>query len=83
MSGSESTRELIKTVHGLFLPTASLLLVPEGDDGQRRRIERIVPFVSGMTMRDGRATAYICRGHSCREPLMDPDSVRAALAGTT
>ncbi len=81
-SGSESTRELIKTVHGLFLPTASLLFVPEGDDGQRQRIERIVPFVSGMTMRDGRATAYICRGYSCREPLVSPDSVREALVGT-
>jgi uncharacterized protein YyaL (SSP411 family) len=78
---SESTRKMIKTIHGLFLPTTSLLFVPEGDDDERRRVEQIVPFVSGMKMRRQRATAYICRRHTCHAPLTDPDSVRAALVG--
>jgi len=78
---SASTRAMVKAVCGLFLPAASVLFVPEGDDDERRRIETIAPFVSSMTSRGGRAAAYICRDHTCREPLTDPGSVRAALAG--
>jgi uncharacterized protein len=79
--GSESARRLIGAINGLFLPTASLLFVPLGDEDGLRQIEAIAPFVSGMTARDGRASAYICRGHSCREPLADPDEVRSTLLG--
>ncbi|MBN2224009.1 MAG: thioredoxin domain-containing protein [Deltaproteobacteria bacterium] len=76
---SESTRKMIGMIHRLFLPTTSLLFVPDGDAEGRRRVERIVPFVTGMRAQGRRTTAYICRGHTCRAPLVDPESVREAL----
>ena len=78
---SESAATMVKTVHRLFHPTASLLFVPAGDKAERRRIETVSPFVAGMEMRGAQAAVYICDGHACREPLTDPDSVREALVG--
>ena len=39
------------------------------------------PIFEGKTARDGRATAYVCRGYACDEPTSDPDRVRAQVAG--
>jgi len=78
---SESTRKMIGLINGLFLPTTSLLFVPDEDAEGRRRVERIVPFVAGMRAQGQQATAYICRRHTCRAPLVDPESVREALVG--
>jgi uncharacterized protein YyaL (SSP411 family) len=79
--GSDSTGAMIETVHRTVLPAGTLLFVPSGDTAERRRIEKVCPFVEGMGARDGRTTAYICEGHACREPLTDPNSVREILTG--
>ena len=39
------------------------------------------PIFEGKTARDGRATAYVCRGYACDEPTSDPDRVREQVAG--
>jgi uncharacterized protein YyaL (SSP411 family) len=39
------------------------------------------PLFAGKGMRDGVATAYVCRGYACDEPTADPDRVRAQVAG--
>jgi len=31
------------------------------------------PLYEGKLTRDGRATAYACRGYACDEPTRDPD----------
>ena len=36
---------------------------------------------AGKTMVDGRATAYICVGRSCRPPIVEADALRRELAG--
>ncbi|MBC7228617.1 MAG: thioredoxin domain-containing protein [Thermoflexales bacterium] len=40
-----------------------------------------VPLLAGRPMREGRATAYPCRGGVCREPVTDPERLRALLGG--
>ncbi len=39
------------------------------------------PIFEGKTARDGRATAYVCRGYACDEPTSDSERVRAQVAG--
>ena len=39
------------------------------------------PLFVGKAARDGRATAYVCRGYACDEPTQDPERVRAQVAG--
>jgi uncharacterized protein YyaL (SSP411 family) len=38
-----------------------------------------LPFVGSMTLRDGRATAYVCRDFACRQPVTDPAGLAAEL----
>jgi len=38
-----------------------------------------MPFVAPMRMRDGRATAYVCRAFTCREPVTDAAALAAQL----
>jgi uncharacterized protein YyaL (SSP411 family) len=37
------------------------------------------PLFEGKIARDGRPTAYVCRGYACEEPTQDPDSVMAQV----
>jgi len=39
------------------------------------------PLFEGKTARDGRATAYVCRGYACEEPTQDPGRVVAQVEG--
>ena len=39
------------------------------------------PLFAGKTVRDGQATAYVCRGYACDEPTHDPERVRVQVAG--
>ncbi len=39
------------------------------------------PFACTLPARDGRATAYLCVGTTCRAPIQDPAELTAALRG--
>jgi uncharacterized protein len=39
----------------------------------------VLPWLGFMRMKDGRATAYVCRDFSCRLPVTDPDALREQL----
>jgi uncharacterized protein YyaL (SSP411 family) len=48
--------------------------------GQHRSgLERVLPWMSGMTARDGRATAYVCRDFTCRAPVHTAEALVAQL----
>jgi uncharacterized protein YyaL (SSP411 family) len=38
------------------------------------------PLFDGKTARDGKPTAYVCRGYACEAPTQDPDRVVAQVA---
>jgi uncharacterized protein YyaL (SSP411 family) len=40
---------------------------------------RSLPWVAAMRMREGRATAYVCRAFTCREPVTDAEALAAQL----
>ena len=44
------------------------------------RWREYLPFVAAMQPMNGRATAYVCRDFTCREPVTTPDALRAQLA---
>src|SRR5262245_38983641 len=66
--GREDTARLQDTLRGLYLPTAvTLTLDPE----RQADLARLLPWIAPMTMRDGRATAYVCRDFACQAPVTD------------
>jgi len=53
------------------------------EPGQRQRaIAAQLPFVESMGAADGRATAYVCRDFTCREPVTTIDGLQQQLGVT-
>jgi uncharacterized protein YyaL (SSP411 family) len=75
--GRDDTRELMRVVSGRYLPFA--LVVPVEPGERQRALAKRLPLLAGMTMRDERATAYVCRNFTCLEPVTDAPALRAAL----
>ena len=53
-----------------------VLAAAAADDADARRA---VPLLRDRTAIDGRATAYVCEGFSCRLPVTDPDTLADQL----
>ncbi len=62
----EDYRALEAVVASRYLPAA--VVVPVADPAA---LAADLPWLAAMTMRDGRATAYVCRDFVCREPVTD------------
>jgi uncharacterized protein len=67
------TSALLAVVQGSFRPTTVTALTAQPADSR-------VPLLHGREARNGRATAYVCRGFACRQPVTDPDELAAQLA---
>ena len=61
----------------LYLPFAVTIVVEPG--ARQARLAKALPFVEPMTMRDGRATAYVCWNFTCQEPVTTIDGLRAQV----
>jgi uncharacterized protein len=66
------TSALLRVVAGRYRPTAVTALTSAPADSR-------VPLLHGREARDGRATAYVCRGFACRQPVTEPRDLAAQL----
>jgi uncharacterized protein len=70
----EDLRPLERAVRSDFRPHVVLAGARGGADG--------VPLLEGRTPVDGRAAAYVCENFACRQPVTDPEELRALLPTT-
>ncbi len=80
---ADDTRALLRAVHEKFLPNKNLLLLggDEQSSGEaQNQLAARLPFIAGMMMRDGKATAYVCRDFACRQPVTTAEELRAQLS---
>jgi uncharacterized protein len=71
------TRTLLDAVGRTYLPFSVLAQV---EPGQRRdRLAQSMPLLSGMDMREGRATAYVCRNFACQMPTAEVSELTRQL----
>ena len=76
-SHAEDTEALRRVVHARHAPAAVVVPVtPE----HHAALTRVLPWLDAMSMRDGRATAYLCRDFSCQAPTTSPEVLAAQLA---
>jgi uncharacterized protein len=64
------TQAMLRLVHDRFIPNKVLVLAEGG--AAQASLTKLVPFVDGMSMRNGRATIYVCENYACRLPTSDP-----------
>ncbi len=72
-----NTQAMVTFIHQHFLPHQAVLLV-SGDEN-RRSLSALAPFVRDMIPKEGKATAYVCRGYTCQAPITDPKEMEKAL----
>jgi uncharacterized protein YyaL (SSP411 family) len=58
-----------------------LVIAPIPDDPARAGRAVTLPLFEGKAARDGRPTAYVCRGYACDEPTSDPARAAAQVVG--
>jgi uncharacterized protein len=75
--GSEDTRRMLRTVRGRFLPGTMVVFHAGGKRGGE--IEKLVPYLAGMEMIDGKATAYPCTSGACALPVTETKELEALL----
>jgi uncharacterized protein YyaL (SSP411 family) len=64
---------LLATVNRTFRPLVVLAGAPASAQSQ-------VPLLADRPLRDGAATAYVCRGFACRQPVTEPADLEAQLS---
>ncbi len=75
-----ATDKLMREAAAKYDPFSVVVPVEPGD--AQAQLARTMPFVSAMTMRDGRPTAYVCHDFTCGEPVMDPAGLAERLSRT-
>ncbi len=61
--GSE-TQNMLQSLNNSFLPNAVIILKDSND----AIIEKLAPFLSNFSIKNGKATAYVCKNYSCKQP---------------
>jgi len=67
------TRAMLDAVRSMYLPSVTILLREPNEEGGD--LPAIAPFTKDFTKHDGKATAYVCSGHTCTMPVTDPEKV--------
>ncbi len=69
------TQTLLAVVNGAFRPNLVLAAAtPDNSDAQRA-----IPLLQDRPQREGKATAYVCQGFVCKEPVTTPEALAAQL----
>jgi uncharacterized protein len=72
---SQEFRALERTAAERYVPS----LVVAGGEGR----DNSAALLAGREMREGRATAYVCRSYACDEPVTSPEALVRQLEGAT
>ncbi|MBN1548753.1 MAG: thioredoxin domain-containing protein [Syntrophaceae bacterium] len=68
--GRDDTLAMLEAVNRHYLPRAAVLFQPSGNVDPL--LVQLAPYVKGMDMIDGKATAYVCVNQACHTPTTDP-----------
>ena len=71
---ADDSRDLLEVVYGQYRPSKVVAVGQPGDNG-----EATVPLLARRGMLERRATAYVCRRFSCRQPVTTPGELEAQL----
>jgi len=73
---TDDTHALLNVVFEAYRPHQVVALTAPGD----KTAPSTIPLLAERLQREGRATAYVCRGFVCQTPVTDPASLAAQLS---
>jgi len=73
------TMELLSALNVNFTPNGVTLVK---SNHTARQLANIAGYTDGLDLIEGRATAHICRGASCKESTNDVDAMLRQVLGT-
>lgn len=73
------TREMLREIYSRYLPNTQVFLA-DGEENQDYLAERL-PFIATSSRIDGKATAYVCEGFTCKMPVNSREGLAALLDG--
>jgi uncharacterized protein YyaL (SSP411 family) len=76
-AGKEDTDALLGAARSRLWPNKVIMLKLSGEKGEA--LAELAPFTKDMKMVDGKATAYVCAGGSCKQPVTDPETMMEQL----
>ena len=75
--GAHDSRALARVVHRRYMPSAVIVPI---SSAHRAELARLLPWTGPLAMRNGRATAYVCRDFACEMPTSSPSELESQLA---
>jgi len=76
----KATQALMREAVAKYDPFS--VIVPVAPGAAQTQLARMLPFISAMTPREGRPTAYVCHDFTCAEPVTDPAGLAERLSRT-
>jgi uncharacterized protein YyaL (SSP411 family) len=75
----KDTEAMLAAARSKPWPSKVLMLREPGKKGDE--LAETAPFTKEMKMHDGKATAYVCSGGSCKQPVTDPEKMLELMKG--
>jgi len=79
-AGASDTRALTEVVRSRYMPTAVVVPISAA---HRQELARLLPWTKALAMREGKATAYVCRDFACQMPATSAAELEAQLTSWT
>ena len=76
---AEDAMVMLDGIHKRFVPNKVLVFRPNTEDCQE--IGKLAPYTQGQSCLEGKATAYVCQGFTCQQPVTDPQTLFKILEG--
>jgi len=77
-AGDTGTRKMIETLNRHFSPNKVVLLK---SDRHSKKLSEIAGFIDGLQVIEGKTTAHVCKGFSCKEPTSDLEAMVKQVLG--
>ncbi len=71
--GAADTLALVRELRVRYLPSVMVMQFAPGPPASV--LAEYAPFTRDLSMKHGKATAYICSGHACSLPVTDPEEI--------
>jgi hypothetical protein len=76
--GSDDASKLLGAVHDLYIPNKIIAFIDLGSDNAKE-LQKRFPLLAGKSLREGKATAYVCQNYTCKLPVTDVAALKKQL----